>query len=163
MRQMGKLVAGHFPGVSRYPLVLGHESAGIVEAVGNKVSNFQTGQRIIGGLVFTLTTRNMPADGAASASTRLRTITTPWSLTAWPTPRTVGQRSLRFNVPFREDISVENAVLLCTWREVYGGFGDFHLQAGQDVLIFGAGPVGLSFVKFARLLGLGYIGVVETE
>ena len=26
----GKLVAGHFPGVDQYPLVLGHESAGIV-------------------------------------------------------------------------------------------------------------------------------------
>jgi NADPH:quinone reductase-like Zn-dependent oxidoreductase len=48
----GKLVAGHFPGVDRYPLVLGHESAGIVETVGAKVRNFQLGQRAIGGLVF---------------------------------------------------------------------------------------------------------------
>src|SRR5271157_6439313 len=48
----GKLVAGHFPGVDRYPLVLGHESAGIVETVGAKVRNFQVGQRAIGGLVF---------------------------------------------------------------------------------------------------------------
>ena len=45
--------------------------------------------------------------------------------------------------------------LLCTWREVYGGFGDFQLQPGDDLLIFGAGPVGLSFVKFGRMLGLG--------
>ena len=30
----GKLVAGHFPGVDTYPLTLGHESAGIVQAVG---------------------------------------------------------------------------------------------------------------------------------
>ena len=43
---------GHFPGVDKYPLVLGHESAGIVEAVGAKVRNFQLGQRAIGGLVF---------------------------------------------------------------------------------------------------------------
>ena len=37
----GKLIAGHFPGVDKYPLVLGHEGAGIVEAVGEKVRNFQ--------------------------------------------------------------------------------------------------------------------------
>jgi threonine dehydrogenase-like Zn-dependent dehydrogenase len=59
------------------------------------------------------------------------------------------------------DISVEAAVLLCTWREVYAAFDDFDLKPGQDILVVGAGPVGLSFVKFARLLGLNYIGVVE--
>ena len=48
----GKLVAGHFPGVDSYPLILGHESAGIVESVGEKVRTFQVGQRAIGGLVF---------------------------------------------------------------------------------------------------------------
>jgi threonine dehydrogenase-like Zn-dependent dehydrogenase len=59
------------------------------------------------------------------------------------------------------DIAVEDAVLLCTWREVYAAFGDFNLTAGQNILVFGAGPVGLSFVKFARLMGLNFIGVVE--
>ena len=33
----GKLVSGHFPGVEDYPLILGHEAAGIVEAVGDKL------------------------------------------------------------------------------------------------------------------------------
>jgi threonine dehydrogenase-like Zn-dependent dehydrogenase len=58
-------------------------------------------------------------------------------------------------------IPVEAAVLLCTWREVYAAFGDFNLRPGDDILIFGGGPVGLSFVKFARLLGLGFIGLVD--
>jgi len=52
-------------------------------------------------------------------------------------------------------------VLLCTWREVHGGFGDFNLHAGDDIVVFGAGPVGLSFVKFGKLLGLGYIASVD--
>jgi Zn-dependent alcohol dehydrogenase len=156
-----KLVAGHFPGVDRYPLVLGHESAGIVEAVGAKVRNFQVGQRAIGGLVFefrpagyssgwggfceyTLVNDHdaMAADSAADAAH------------GWAEVYEI-QRA----VP--PDIPLEAAVLLCTWREVYGGFGDFHLEAGGDVVIFGAGPVGLSFVKLGRLLGLGYIGVVD--
>jgi threonine dehydrogenase-like Zn-dependent dehydrogenase len=157
----GKLVAGHFPGVEKYPLVLGHESAGIVEEVGEKVRNFRPGQRVIGGLVFdfgdpqyasgwggfceyTLANDHdaMVADGVADAAH------------GWAEVYEI-QRA----VP--DGISVEDAVLLCTWREVLGGIGDFHLQAGQQVLIFGAGPVGLSFVKFGALLGLGYIGVVD--
>jgi threonine dehydrogenase-like Zn-dependent dehydrogenase len=157
----GKLVTGHFPGVEKYPLVLGHESAGIVEEVGEKVRNIHPGQRVIGGLVFdfgdpqyasgwggfcdyTLANDHdaMVADGVADAAHGWAEV-----------------YEIQSAVP--ADISVEDAVMLCTWREVYGGFGDFNLQAGQDVLIFGAGPVGLSFVKFGALLGLGYIGVAD--
>jgi threonine dehydrogenase-like Zn-dependent dehydrogenase len=157
----GKLVAGHFPGVDRYPLVLGHESAGIVQQVGANVRNFAVGDRVIGGLVFdfgdpqyasgwggfceyTLANDHeaMVADGVADAEH------------GWFECYEI-QRKVE------ADIAVEAAGLLCTWREVYGGIGDFHLRPGDDVLIFGAGPVGLSFVKFGRLLGLGFIGVVE--
>ncbi|MGB5846594.1 MAG: alcohol dehydrogenase catalytic domain-containing protein, partial [Anaerolineales bacterium] len=35
-----KLIEGHFPGVEDYPLILGHETVGIVEQVGEKVRNF---------------------------------------------------------------------------------------------------------------------------
>ena len=157
----GKLIAGHFPGVDKYPLVLGHESAGIIEAVGAKVRNFRPGQRAISGLVFdfgdpayasgwggfceyTLANDHdaMLADGVADAEHGWFEI--------YEVQRTVA-----------EDIPLEAAVLLCTWREVYGGFGDFHLKAGDEIVVFGAGPVGLSFVKFGRLLGLKYIGVAD--
>jgi len=157
----GKLVAGHFPGVDKYPLILGHESVGVVVEAGPKVRNFKPGDRVIGGLLFdfgdpryasgwggfceyTLANDHdaMVADGAADAKHG-------W-LEVYEIQRSVAH-----------DISVEDAVMLCTWREVYGGFGDFHLQPGDDILVFGAGPVGLSFVKFGKLLGLGYIGVVD--
>jgi len=157
----GKLVSGHFPGVSEYPLVLGHESAGIVEAVGEKVRNFKVGDRAIGGLLFefgdsgyssgwggfcqyTLANDHdaMVADGVADEDHG-------W-FEVYEIQRTVPA-----------DVSVEDAVMLCTWREVYGGFGDFNLQPGDDLMVFGAGPVGLSFVKFGKLLGLGYIAAVD--
>ena len=156
-----KLIAGHFPGVSQYPLVLGHESAGIVESVGDRARNFKVGQRVIGGLVFefgntdyasgwggfceyTLVNDHdaMVADGVADGAH------------GW-------LEVFEIQRPVPDFVPVEEAALLCTWREVYGGFGDFHLEPNQDVIIFGAGPVGLSFVKFARLLGLAYIGVVD--
>jgi Zn-dependent alcohol dehydrogenase len=156
-----KLVDGHFPGVETYPLLLGHENAGIVVAVGEKVRSFQVGDRVIGGLLlaptdpayasgwggfseFTLAGDHqaMVADGVADNDHGYAEV-----------------YEIMRAVP--RDIPVEAAVLLCTWREVYGAFGDFNLQPGQNILVFGAGPVGLSFVKFARLLGMNYIGVVE--
>jgi len=60
-----------------------------------------------------------------------------------------------------EDIPVEEAALACTWREVLGSFYDFRLMPGNKVIVFGAGPVGLSFVKLGKLFGLGQIDVVD--
>jgi threonine dehydrogenase-like Zn-dependent dehydrogenase len=156
-----KLVSGHFPGVEKYPLVLGHESAGIIEEVGPKVRNFSVGERAISGLnfefgdsryksgwgafcEFTLVNDHlaMVEDGVADCAH------------GW-----AEFYEIQTTVP--SDIPLEAAVLLCTWREVLGGIGDFNLLPGQEILIFGAGPVGLSFVKFCSLLGIAYIGVVE--
>ena len=47
-----KLVEGHFPGMETYPMVLGHENAGIVEKVGEKATCFKVGDRVLGGMVF---------------------------------------------------------------------------------------------------------------
>jgi threonine dehydrogenase-like Zn-dependent dehydrogenase len=157
----GKLVAGHFPGVDQYPLLLGHEGTGIVRQVGPKVRSFAPGDRAVGGLVFevpgggwasgwggfceyTLVTDHdaMVADGVADAAH------------GWAEVHEIQRR-------VDPDIPVAEAALLCTWREVWGGLSDFHLEPGNDVLIFGAGPVGLSFIKLGKLSGLGWVGVVD--
>ena len=157
----GKLIAGHFPGVDRYPLVLGHESTGIVEAVGSRVRTFQPGQRVIGGLLFDFSDSRFASgwggfceytlvnDHDAMVADGVNDAAHGW-LECYEIQR-----------PVAAHIGPAEAVLLCTWREVLGGFGDFNLHTGDEILVFGAGPVGLSFVKFARLLGLGWVGIVD--
>ncbi|MEO8409969.1 MAG: zinc-binding dehydrogenase [Propionivibrio sp.] len=156
-----KLIEGHFPGIARdaYPLILGHETVGRVVAVGGKVRNFKLGDRVLGGLLlkpegfgsgwggdaeFILAADHeaMVEDGVADEEH------------GWFEVYRIMSR-----VP--DDISVEAAGLLATWREVYAAFADFHLGAGDDILIFGGGPVGLSFCRFAKLLGLGWVGLVD--
>ncbi len=156
-----KLIEGHFPGVENYPLLLGHESVGIIDSIGKKVTSFKPGDRTIGGLLLEPTDSTyfsgwggfseyilirdhqaMVTDGVADGEHG-------WD-ELWQIQRVVP-----------EDISPEAAALLCTWREVYAGFSDFQLKEGDDILVFGAGPVGLSFVKFAKSRGLGYVGSVD--
>jgi threonine dehydrogenase-like Zn-dependent dehydrogenase len=156
-----KLIHGAFPGVARYPLLLGHETVGTVEAVGERVRHFHPGDRVVGGLVlrspdplygsgwggfceYTLAGDHlaMVEDGVADEAHGWAEVFEIMRVA----PKT---------------ITLEDAVLLCTWREVYGAFADFGLQPGHDVLVVGGGPVGLSFVKFGRLLGLGQIVLVD--
>ena len=62
-----KLVAGKFPGVDTYPLALGHENAGIVVAVGEKVRNFKMGDRV--AVLFPILAHRVSiAAGAVSAN-----------------------------------------------------------------------------------------------
>lgn len=158
-----KLVEGHFPGIGadHYPLLLGHENAGVVESVGEKVRTFKPGDKVIGGLLLDTGAPRfhsgwggnseyvVATDHAAMVSDGVADSAHGWN--------EIFQIMRR--VP--DDVPLEAAGLLCTWREVYGAFNDFRLKRGDNILIFGAGPVGLSFCLFAKLLGLGWVGVVD--
>lgn len=156
-----KVVEAHFPGLDTYPLLLGHENAGVVEAVGEKVRNFKVGDRVLGALLIKTTDPDygsgwggfseyilagdhqaMMADGVADEEHDWFEVYEIMSVVT-------------------QNISLEDAVMLCMWRECYSGLvEDFRLGAGDDILIYGDGPVGLSFVKFARLLNFGDIYLV---
>jgi threonine dehydrogenase-like Zn-dependent dehydrogenase len=156
-----KLIEGHFPGVEDYPLLLGHETVGIVDAVGDKVRNFKVGDRVIGGLLLR-TTDPAYASGWGGFSQYIIAGDHHAMIedgAATPDHGWVEVFEIMRVVP--RSIPVEAAVMLCAWREVYAAFGDFDLQPGHDIVIFGAGPVGLSFVKFARLMGLNEIYCVD--
>ncbi|OHB53698.1 MAG: sorbitol dehydrogenase [Planctomycetes bacterium GWF2_42_9] len=157
----GKLIAGHFPGVTKYPLVLGHESAGIVQEIGDKVRNFKVGDRVIGGLVFDYAEPNYASGWGGFCEYTLANDHDAMVADGVADEKHGWHEVYEIQTAVSSDVSVEDAVLLCTWREVYSGFEDFNLKKGNTILVFGAGPVGLSFVKIGKLLGLDYIGVVE--
>ena len=157
----GKLVAGHFPGVENYPLMLGHETAGIVEAVGEKVRNFKVGDRAIGGLLFEFSDPKYATGWGGFCGCTLINDHDAMVEDGVADEAHGWFECYEIQRVAPADISPDDAVLLCTWREVYGGFGDFNLAAGDEIVVFGAGPVGLSFVKFGKLLGLSYIAAVD--
>ncbi len=156
-----KLIDGHFPGVESYPLALGHEGTGIVCAVGDKVQSFKKGDRVIGGLLF-----NFSDPGISSGWGGFCEYTLVSDHEAMVADGVADEEHgwfecFEIQTRVEPDIPAEEAALLCTWREVYGGIGDFNLSPENKVLIYGGGPVGLSFVKFCSLMGFKWIGLVD--
>ena len=151
----------HFPGIENYPLLLGHETVGVVESVGARVRSFKPGDRVVGGLLLEPTDGPyasgfggfseyvLAGDHAAMVADGVADEASGWA-DVYEIQRVVPPQ-----------IPVEAALMLCTWREVYAAFDDFRLRGEQAMVIVGAGPVGLSFARFASLLGFGYVGVVD--
>ena len=53
-----------------------------------------------------------------------------------------------------DKVDAVGAAMIITFREVLSAIRRFGFQPNESVLIFGAGPVGLCFTKFCKLLGL---------
>lgn len=159
-----KVIEGHFPGLGmeNYPLLLGHESVGRVVETGGKVSSFKIGQRAIGGLLLDPPGGVYGSGWGGNSEYILIRDHQAMVLDGVADDAHGWNDSLQVMRTVPEDITLEDAGLLCTWREVYAGmFTDFSLQKGDDIVVFGAGPVGLSFIKFAKLSGLGEVVSVD--
>ena len=156
-----KLIDGQFPGVEDYPLLLGHESVGIVDSVGEKVVTFKPGDRVVGGLLLDPAGSGFFSGWGGFSEFILVKDHQAMVKDSVADPEHGWDELFQIQKVVPREIPVEAAGLLCTWREVYAGFHDFRIVPGEEVIIFGAGPVGLSFVKFARLFGMKFIGCVD--
>ncbi len=157
-----ELINGSFPGMEKaFPFALGHESVGVVQEVGAKVRNFRPGGRALSGLVFDLGMEGLSSGWGGFCEYVLANDHEAMVEDGVADEEHGWVEVFEIQTPLDPDIDPADAVLLCTWREVLGAFRDFRLQPGDDILVFGGGPVGLSFVKLGRLFGLGWIGMVD--
>ena len=53
-----------------------------------------------------------------------------------------------------DKVDLVEASMIVTFREVLSAIRRFQFQPNESVLVLGAGPVGLCFTKFSKLLGL---------
>jgi S-(hydroxymethyl)glutathione dehydrogenase/alcohol dehydrogenase len=159
---------------TQLPAVLGHESAGIVQAVGEDVSYVSVGDHVItclsvfcGNCDLCLTGRpNLCRNNAAVSRGRGETarLTKPDGTEVQQFARLGGfaeEMLVHQNavVKIRPDMPLDRAALIgCGVTTGVGAvFKTAKIEPGSTVAVFGAGGIGLSAVQGARIAGAGRI------
>jgi L-iditol 2-dehydrogenase len=137
------------------PAVFGHELAGDVVALGDGVTKFSTGQRVVaansapcGGCYFCgRGSENLCEDllfnnGAYAEYIRI--------------PSRIVERNT-YEIP--ADVSYQDAALVEPLACVLRGLEETGIQAGDTLAIIGLGPIGLMFVRLAKLYGARVIAI----
>lgn len=140
------------------PARFGHEFAGVVTAVGEGVTKFRTGMRVVAA--------NTAPCGSCWACTINREslcenleflngafaeeVTIPASIVARNT----------YEIP--ESLAFEAAAPLEPLATVVHGIDESGIRLGDTVVVHGAGPIGLMFVRLATLRGANVVSVDQS-
>ena len=149
-----KIIHNSFKGIDQYPTILGHEGVGQVVELGSKVKYLKEGDYVL------LPFLDEGTNGYGSA----------WG--AYSEYAVVHDRLAMFDdglgngythgqniVPSFVD-PVEAAMII-TFREVLSAMRRFGFFPNANIVVFGAGPVGLCFTKFSKLIGVDKVIVCD--
>jgi L-iditol 2-dehydrogenase len=147
--------------IKRAPLVLGHELAGEIVEVGDRITAFRKGDRVFA-------THHVPCDECSCClsghATACRTFQeennfTPGGFSQYlrVTGRSVRTGMLRLP----DDISYETGTFIEPLATVVRALRTIGLTPGDSVMIYGSGLAGILFVKLAKALGAGVVIVSD--
>lgn len=155
-----KLIHRSFKGFDTYPTVLGHEGVGQVVAIGDKVKCFKVGDLVLLPYLEEKTDGCYPGWGAYSEYA----VVGDWKAMAeeGKGPGAPGFSEMYYaQQVLPKGMDPVGASMIVTFREVLSAMKRFGMKENNSIAIFGAGPVGLCFTRFAKLLGLGPVIVFD--
>ena len=153
------IYTGQHPGV-RYPVVLGHESTGVVDAVGDGVSGLRAGQHVIVNPVISCGRCDCCARGATHLcrNAGLFGREVEGSLNQYVRLPERYLHALPASLPLPEATLIET---LATVRHAQNRLG---LKSGESVVVLGQGTSGLLHTRLAVLAGANpVIAVSRTQ
>ena len=151
-----EIIHGTLDEIREYPVMLGHESAGYVVALGSKIRNYR-----IGDLVSrTIVRKNEKYATGWGAFSEYGVVTDYHAMVEDNAPD-----AQRFTIglmqgAYPRGIRPLEAAVMITYKEVYSAFTNIGVTASDTVMIVGDGPVGLTMVTIAKLLGVQEVYVI---
>lgn len=143
-----EIYTGRHPNV-RYPVVMGHEASGVVDAVGPGVTRLRPGQRVVINPIIACGTCDCCARGQGNLCRRA-------GLMGRELPGSIAEHVVLAEGclhPFPEHLSPVTATLIETLATVRHAQERAHVAAGDSVVVLGQGAAGLLHTQLARLSG----------
>jgi threonine dehydrogenase-like Zn-dependent dehydrogenase len=142
---------------ANFNIIIGHEGVGIVEKVGNGVSGLTPGDRVVIAPRITCGECNYCRRGLDNQCTNYRTIGT--TIDGAFAPYLCTPQQALFKI--KSDVPRDDAVLFEPLSCVVGSVLRAPIEAGDNIVIIGAGPMGLLFAQMYQLMGAGKVIVVD--
>ncbi|PAU86478.1 alcohol dehydrogenase [Pseudomonas sp. WN033] len=145
-------------------LIIGHEPVGVIEKLGNAVSGYHIGQRVIAGAITPCGQCHPCLDGHSSQCGG-------HAMGGWQLGNSIdGCQAEYVRIPNAQanltpvpDGLSDEQVLMCPdiMSTGFGGAESGHIRIGDTVAIFAQGPIGLCATAGAKLMGATRIIVVD--
>ncbi|KAJ4368800.1 hypothetical protein N0V83_005882 [Neocucurbitaria cava] len=148
----------------REPMSLGHESAGVVMAVGADVSNFKVGDKVALEVGLPCEQCERCKEGRYNICKGMK-----FRSSAKAFPHAQGTLQDRINHPaawchkLPDDVSLDLGALLEPLSVAIQASRRAQLGAGATVLVFGAGAVGLLVAAMAKISGAGTVVIADID
>lgn len=155
-----KLLHHAFKGFPKsiYPIMLGHEGVGEVVEVGEDVRGYKVGDKVL--LPFVDPDEELyPGLGSGWGAMSEYGV-------VWDKDAVYGEGEEAPDCAYAQTVldpclDPVDAVMMVTFREVLSCIRFFGIQPHESIVVFGAGPVGQSYIKFLSLLGVKDIIAVD--
>ncbi|NJN92807.1 MAG: alcohol dehydrogenase catalytic domain-containing protein [Anaerolineales bacterium] len=138
-------------------IIIGHEGIGVVEEVGSGVTGLQPGDRVVVAPRLTCGQCRYCRRGLDNQCTNYSTIGTTIDGAFAPYLRAPQSALYKISANVPRDDAAFFEPLSC----VVGSVARAPIQAGDNVVIIGAGPMGLLFAQTYRLLGAGRVIIAD--
>ena len=158
--------AGHYPPFIQLPMVLGHENSGTVVEVGEGVTEFKVGDRILCG----------PPAACEEGCPLCREGKTNLCINGFPNTAGIGGpdggyceyfliRDVKHTmlIPVPEGLDMKDAVLFDVVCVSLHGVRLSKFKIGDDVVVSGTGSIGLAAIQFLRAAGARRIIALGTS
>jgi len=143
---------GKFP-TAKTPIILGHEIAGVVESVGSRVDNFQTGDRVTSTLYLTCGRCRYCLTGRETICADFKGyvgIHTPGAYAEYTTTPAVNLVKIPETISFSQGSVLANAI----GTPYHALTKRARLQPGERIIVTGAGGgVGSHAIQLAKMMG----------
>jgi len=147
------------PDTIRYPFILGHECAAVVEAVGDAVDRVKIGDRVAVDPAVCCHRCDQCSSGRENTCRSLRFLGCPGQLAGCLCEYIVMPQDCCY--PLGEGMTLEEGVLCEPLAIALYTVQSAGLAKGADLAILGAGPIGLSCLVSAKAAGAGRCFVTD--